>query len=143
EKGHAAGNELNGTTTALNLGLGRMVSSKKDCIGNVLSRRDGMNAPDALALVGLKPLDPKDTVLAGGHLMAMSGPVDAGHDQGYVTSAAYSPILESSIGLGFVKDGFARKGETLRLVNPVEGGEIKVEVVSAHFVDPEGEKLRA
>jgi len=29
-----------------------MVSAKKDCIGNVLSRREGMNAPDALALVG-------------------------------------------------------------------------------------------
>ncbi len=37
EKGHAAGNELNGQTTAENLGLGRMVSKKKDCIGNTLS----------------------------------------------------------------------------------------------------------
>jgi sarcosine oxidase subunit alpha len=34
EKGHAAGNELNGTTTALNLGLGRMVSKAKDSIGS-------------------------------------------------------------------------------------------------------------
>ena len=32
EKGHAAGNELNGTTSALNLGMGRMVSKKKDSI---------------------------------------------------------------------------------------------------------------
>ena len=31
EKGHAAGNELNGTTTALNLGMGRMVSKKERC----------------------------------------------------------------------------------------------------------------
>ncbi|SLN72352.1 Aminomethyltransferase [Falsiruegeria litorea R37] len=143
EKGHAAGNELNGTTTALNLGLGRMVSTKKDCIGNVLSRREGMNTPDALALVGLKPLDANDSVPAGGHLMNKDGPVDAAHDQGYVTSAAYSPILQSSIGLGFVKGGFDRKGEQLRLVNPLEGQEILVEIVSAHFVDPEGEKLRA
>ena len=29
EKGHAAGNELNGTTTAADLGLGRMVSKKR------------------------------------------------------------------------------------------------------------------
>jgi len=41
EKGHAAGNELTGTTTALNLGLGKMVSKKKDCIGNLLSERVG------------------------------------------------------------------------------------------------------
>ncbi len=39
EKGHAAGNELNGTTTALNLGMGRMVSTKKDSIGTALSNR--------------------------------------------------------------------------------------------------------
>ncbi|WP_282064643.1 sarcosine oxidase subunit alpha family protein [Aliiroseovarius marinus] len=143
EKGHAAGNELNGTTTALNLGLGRMVSTKKDCIGNVLSRRDGMNAKDALNLVGLRPVDASKPVPAGGHLMTTSGPVDAAHDQGYVTSAAYSPILESSIGLGFVKSGFDRMGEQLRLVNPLEGQEILVEIVSPHFVDPEGEKLRA
>uniref|UniRef100_UPI00260EF06D glycine cleavage T C-terminal barrel domain-containing protein n=1 Tax=Aliiroseovarius sp. TaxID=1872442 RepID=UPI00260EF06D len=65
------------------------------------------------------------------------------HDQGYVTSAAYSPILESSIGLGFVKGGFDRMGEHLRLVNPLERQEIIVEITSPHFVDPEGEKLRA
>ncbi|WP_170330232.1 sarcosine oxidase subunit alpha family protein [Ruegeria arenilitoris] len=143
EKGHATGNEINGTTTALNLGLGRMVSDKKDCIGNVLSRREGMNAPDVLALVGLKPVDAKDTLLAGGHLMNKTGPVDVANDQGYVTSAAYSPTLQSSIALGFVKGGFDRNGEQLRLVNPLEDKEILVEIVSAHFVDPEGERLRA
>lgn len=142
EKGHAAGNELNGTTTALNLGLGRMVSTKKDCIGNVLSKRDGMNTDDALRLVGVRPVDAKDRVPAGGHLMAISGPVDAAHDQGYVTSAAYSPTLNSAIGLAFVKGGGERMGERLRLVNPLEGIETLVEIVSAHFVDPEGEKLR-
>ena len=53
EKGHAAGNELNGTTTALNLGMGRMVSTRKDSIGAVLSRRDGLSQDDALKLVGI------------------------------------------------------------------------------------------
>ncbi len=142
EKGHAAGNELNGTTTALNLGLDRMVSGKKDFIGAVLSKRDGMNTDDALCLVGIRPVDAKDRVPAGGHLMAISGPVDAAHDQGYVTSAAYSPTLNSAIGLAFVKGGGERMGERLRLVNPLEGIGTLVEIVSAHFVDPEGEKLR-
>ena len=53
EKGHAAGNELDGRTTAANLGLGRMVSTKKDSIGAVLSRREGMNGPQDHRLVGL------------------------------------------------------------------------------------------
>ena len=143
EKGHAAGNELNGTTTALNLGMGRMVSAAKDSIGTVLSRRAGLNAPDALMQVGLKPVNPGSKVTAGGHLMARTGPVDAAHDQGYVTSAAYSPTLGSMIGLAFLKDGANRMGETLRLVSPLTKLTVEVQVVSAHFVDPEGERPRA
>ena len=143
EKGHAAGNELNGTTTALNLGMGKMVSTNKDSIGAVLSRREGLNAPDALRLVGLRPVDRSKPVPAGAHLMTKGSPVDAAHDQGYVTSACYSPNLGHSIALAFLKSGDTRMGETLRLVSPLTGVEHDVEVVSAHFVDPEGERLRA
>ncbi|WP_281994714.1 sarcosine oxidase subunit alpha family protein [Ruegeria faecimaris] len=142
EKGHAAGSELNGTTTALNLGMGRMVSKKKDSIGSTLSEREALNQPDALMLVGIKPLEPENKVTAGGHLMKNDGPVDAAHDQGYVTSAVYSPILNSSIGLGLLKNGGDRLGEKMRLVSPLTDLTVEVEIVSAHFVDPEGERLR-
>lgn len=143
EKGHAAGNELNGTTTALNLGMDRMVSKAKDSIGSVLSERPGLNESDALKLVGIKPLDKTKKVTAGGHLMNADGPVDAAHDQGYVTSAAFSPSTGSMIGLGFVKNGDARLGERMRLVSPLTDLTIDVEIASAHFVDPEGERVRA
>ncbi|MEL6617740.1 MAG: sarcosine oxidase subunit alpha family protein [Pseudomonadota bacterium] len=143
EKGHAAGNELNGTTTALNLGMGRMVSKAKDSIGSKLSERPGLNEDDALMQVGLRPVNADDKITAGGHLMRAEGPVDATHDQGYVTSAAYSPTLGCMIGLGFLKDGGNRKGERMRLVSPVTDLTVDVEVVSAHFVDPEGERVRA
>lgn len=143
EKGHAAGNELNGTTTALNLGMGRMVSKAKDSIGTKLSERPGLNEPDALMQVGIKPRDPDDKITAGGHLMLLGGPVDAAHDQGYVTSAAFSPTLGSMIGLGFLKNGGAREGERMRLVSPVTDLTVEVDIVSAHFVDPEGERVRA
>ncbi|MEP4768596.1 MAG: aminomethyltransferase family protein, partial [Roseibium sp.] len=143
EKGHAAGNELNGTTTALNLGLGKMVSKKKDSIGSTLSEREALVEPDVLRLVGIKPVSPEEKVTAGGHLMNTTGPVDAAHDQGYVTSAAYSPILNSNIGLGLLKDGANRMGEKMPLVSPLTDLTVEVEIVSAHFVDPEGERLRA
>ncbi|WP_300072450.1 sarcosine oxidase subunit alpha family protein [uncultured Ruegeria sp.] len=143
EKGHAAGNELNGTTTALNLGMGRMVSKKKDSIGSTLSERAGLNEPDALMMVGIKPVNADDKVTAGAHLMDASGPVDAQHDQGYVTSAAFSPSLDCHIGLAFLKNGGARQGERMRLVSPLTEENVEVEIVSAHFVDPEGERLRA
>jgi len=143
EKGHAAGNELNGTTTALNLGMGRMVSSKKDSIGAVLSRREGLTSDNALKLVGFKPCNAGDKVPAGAHLMTKGSKIDAAHDQGYVTSACYSPTLGHHIAIGFLKSGDKRLGEIVRLVSPLTNVEHDVEVVSAHFVDPEGDKLRA
>lgn len=143
EKGHVAGNELNGTTTAMTLGMGTMVSKSKDSIGAVLSAREGMSAPDGLALVGFRPVNPADSFTAGSHLMAKDDAVNAANDQGYVTSLAYSPHLGHVIGLGFIKNGTARYGEVMRAVNPVQNAETLVEVVSPHFIDPKGERLRA
>ncbi|WP_298862158.1 sarcosine oxidase subunit alpha family protein [uncultured Sulfitobacter sp.] len=143
EKGHAAGNELNGTTTAANLGMGRMVSTAKDSIGAILSRREGLNRADDLRQVGIKPVNPRDPVPAGAHLMNESGVIDAAHDQGYVTSACYSPNLGHAIALGFLKDGANRMGERMRLVSPLTGVNVDVEITSPHFIDPDGERLRA
>lgn len=143
EKGHAAGNELNGTTSAQNLGMGRMVSKIKDSIGSKLSEREGLNRENDLRQVGIKPVNPADPVPAGGHLMNATGPVDAAHDQGYATSAAFSPNLGHMIALGFLKDGANRMGERMRLVSPLTSVDTEVEITSAHFIDPEGERLRA
>lgn len=142
EKGHVAGNELNGTTTAANLGMGGMVSKKKDGIGRVLSEREGMNRPDALHVMGFRPVNPEESLAAGSHFIRQGEPATAANDQGYMTSVCYSPHLKSSIALGFLKDGANRKGEVLRAVNPVQDTEVLVEVVSPHFLDPEGERLR-
>ena len=142
EKGHVTGNELNGTITALNLGMERMVSSKKDSIGTVLSRREGMNHGDALKLVGLRPVDASQAFAAGSHFMKRGDEASAANDQGYMTSVCFSPNLGHAIGLGFLKDGTNRIGEVVRAVNPLQKQETEVEVVSPHFIDPEGERLR-
>ncbi len=142
EKGHAAGNELNGQTTAHNLGMGRMVSRKKDCIGNVLSQRPEMLRDDAVKLVGFRPVERDTGLIAGSHFITRGEAATMENDQGWMSSVAYSPSLGHSIGLGFLKRGDARMGEILRAVSPVHGREMEVEVVSAHFIDPDGERLR-
>ncbi len=120
-----------------------MVSKAKDSIGSIMSERPGLNEPDALKLVGLKPVNPEHEVPAGAHLMTKGEKVTATNDQGYVTSACYSPNLGHHIALGFLKSGDTRIGEVIRLVSPLMGIQHDVEVVSAHFLDPEGERLRA
>ena len=142
EKGHVAGNELNGTSSALNMGLGKMVSRKKDAIGVVLSQRDGMTAPDGLRLVGVRPVNPDDPLKAGSHLLKPGAAAVMENDDGWLTSMVYSPNLGHHIALGYLKNGAARMGERLRAVNLLVGTDVAVEIVSPHFIDPEGERLR-
>ena len=142
EKGHAAGNELNGQTTALELGLGRMVSAKKDCIGNTLSKRAGLNREDGRRLSGFRPIDRTQPLDAGAHFVPTGVDANMSTDEGWMSSVAFSPTLGHSIGLGFIKRGHERLGEVVRAVDPLRGRETRVEIVSPHFVDPEGERLR-
>ena len=65
------------------------------------------------------------------------------NDRGWMSSVAYSPILETSIGLGFIKRGDQRIGEIVTAFDAIRGSTQEVEIVSPHFVDPQGERLRA
>ncbi len=143
EKGHAAGNELCGTTTAQDLGLGRMVSKKKDSIGNTLSEREYLTRKDGLNLVGFKPVDESKSLQAGAHFITKESEPTMANDEGWMTSVCYSPNLGYSIGLGFINNGSNRIGETVTAADPLRGNTLDVEIVSAHFIDPEGERLRA
>jgi sarcosine oxidase subunit alpha len=142
EKGHVAGNELNGQSTALNMGLGKMVSKKKDSIGMVLSQREELVREDGLRLVGVKPVDPAAQLKAGSHFIAMGKEPVAANDDGWITSLVFSPHLGHQIALGYLRNGSARMGERLRAVNLLARTEVEVEIVSPHFIDPEGERLR-
>src|SRR5262249_25977008 len=46
EKGHVAGNEIDGRTTAGDLGFAKMMSTTKDFVGKVLAQRPGMLDPN-------------------------------------------------------------------------------------------------
>ena len=142
EKGHAAGPEINGQTTAQMLGLGGMVSKKKDAIGSVMSRREGL-VGDKRRLVGFVPVDPRKKIAAGSHLFSLGARRSTETDEGWITSACHSPALDSFIALGFLENGSQRLGEVIVAGNPLEGSEVSVRVTSPHFVDPEGARQRA
>ncbi len=142
EKGHFAGNELTGQTTAFNLGLERMVSKKKDSIGHKLSERPGLTRIDGWRLVGFKPVDRNKELQAGAHFVAKGAVKNLANDEGWMTSVAYSPTLGYHIGLGFIKRGLERFGETVEAFDQLRGKTTEVEIVSPHFYDPEGSKQR-
>lgn len=142
EKGHVAGGELNGQTTARDMGLGAMMSTKKDYIGRELAERPAFVEADRPAFVGVKPLDTAEKLAAGAHFIAVGADASLETDEGHLSSVAYSPMLGHWIGLGFIKNGPERIGERIRAVDPVRGKDIEVEICSPVFFDPEGERLR-
>ena len=143
EKGHVTGNEINGATTAADLGFGRMMSSKKDFIGRVMAGREALADPARPCLVGLKPIDANAKLAAGAHLLPVGAPDRIEHDEGHVTSACWSPALGRPIALGLLERGRERHGERVRAVDPLRGATAEVEVCDPVFYDPAGERLRA
>ncbi|WP_029002814.1 sarcosine oxidase subunit alpha family protein [Azorhizobium doebereinerae] len=142
EKGHVSGNELNGQTTARDLGLGRMASTKKDFVGRVMAGRAGLIEPDRPILAGFRPVDPSKRLRAGAHFIAIGAEGTLENDEGYMSSTAFSPALGTWIGLGFIKHGPERWGQRVRAYDPVRGEDVEVEVCDPAFVDPKGERLR-
>jgi methylglutamate dehydrogenase subunit C len=141
EKGHPAGNELNGETTAGDLGMGRMLSTKKDFIGHVMAGRPGLTDRDRPSLVGIHPLH-GERLRAGGHLVPLGVPPVASNDQGYVTSTAFSPTLGHWVGLALLKRGPDRRDEHVIVHDPLRGTDVEVEVSDPVFVDPKGARVR-
>jgi methylglutamate dehydrogenase subunit C len=144
EKGHVTHSEINGTVVPRDLGFERMVSkAKPDFIGKVLLERDGLNAPDRLRLVGVKPSDPQTSFRAGSHILRKGDAPSLENDQGYVTSAVHSPHVGSTIGLALVKHGPERHGEQVIVWNALGGQYTEAALCDPIFVDPANERLHA
>ncbi|SEK95828.1 sarcosine oxidase subunit alpha [Roseovarius azorensis] len=142
EKGFITHAEIHGRVTAFDIGMARMVSAGKDCIGKAAAARSGLVDDAREQLVGLRPVGAVRELLAGAHLFDEAAEAVSDNDQGYVTSACYSPTLGHVIGMGFLKHGRARIGERVRAVDHLRGSETICEVQDIVQFDPEGGRLR-
>lgn len=142
EKGLLTHAELHGRITAYDLELTRMVSSKKDCIGKTLSQRPGLMDADRERLVGLMPVGAIKEMPPGAFLFNKAAEPIRENAQGYVTSTCFSPTLNSTLALAFLKRGPERMGEEIRLVDHLRGIDTVCKVVDPVFFDPEGGRVR-
>lgn len=144
EKGLLTHAEFDGRVTPDDAGLGRMFSAQKpDFIGKHLSARYGLTAADRMQLVGLKPVDKDKDIRAGAHLLKEGMKPSTLNDQGWVSSAGYSPVLGHHIALAFLKSGRERYGEKVAVWDKLRDHEVIAEVCDPVFVDPENKKLKA
>lgn len=142
EKGFLTHAEIHGRTTAFDVGLGKMVSVAKDCIGKTMAARPGLMDPNRERLVGLKPIGAVQQLLAGAHLFHPDDDAISVNDQGYITSACYSPTLGHSLALAFLKNGPERIGQQVKMVDHMRGVQTLCEVIDPVAYDPTGGRLR-
>jgi sarcosine oxidase subunit alpha len=139
EKGHVAGPELNGQTTAHDLGLGRMLKRRGDFVGRMLATRPGLVDPARPRLVGLRPVDPTAQLRAGAQLVEPGARESLGH----VTSATRSVEPGGWIALALLSDAPARLSTRLHAVYPLRDSVVEVMVTTPHMFDPENTRVRS
>ncbi|MDJ0896819.1 MAG: glycine cleavage T C-terminal barrel domain-containing protein, partial [Alphaproteobacteria bacterium] len=146
EKGHVTAAEVNGQTTAEDLGMARMLSTKKDYVGRWTRDRAGLTDPARQTLVGLVAEDGVSAIRIGSQLIAepmvTSRPEQRVPMLGHVTSTTYSPALGKPIALALLSGGLQHEGALLYAAYPLRNEQTAVRVVSPHFFDPDGERLR-
>jgi sarcosine oxidase subunit alpha len=145
EKGHlSVGTEIDGRTTPEDLGLGKMVSTRKTFIGSSLLQRPALSREDRKQLVGLEAVDGNSAIPVAAHLIEAPWKPGFIHQSlGHLTAAIQSPTLGRSIALAMLSGGHRRMGETLWAVSPVNNRSVEVRVGSSCFVDEMGSRLHA
>ncbi len=142
EKGYiVVGDETDGTTTPIDVGLDGLVSKKKaDFIGKRSLEQSFLKGPDRKQLVGLLTEDPSEVLPDGAYAVRQvkdKPPMDM---IGQVTSSYMSPTLGRSIAMALIQNGRSRMGETISF--PLPGNKVvKARITDTVFYDKEGAKL--
>jgi len=117
-----------------------MASIKKSYIGSAMRKRGVLSDEGRETLVGLFPKN-KNEKFDAGTILCEVDKVN-GFGVGRITAVTYSPVLGHWIGLGFIKGGVnSWKNKDVVGSDPVRNNEVRIEVVSPHMYDPEGEKM--
>ena len=143
EMGHVAGSELDGRTIPYDNSLEGMVSKKKDFIGKRSLSKTAYVTPDRQKVVGVVPLDKKTSIPEGSYLVVDAKAKLPNPKLGHVSASCWSVEYDNPFSLAILKDGKNMIGKKLFALSPVKNKSIPVEIVSSHYVDPKGERVRS
>ena len=142
EKGYiVVGDETDGTTTPIDVGMEGMVSKKKaDFIGKRSLEQSFLKGPNRKQLVGLLTEEPNDVLPDGAYAVRVLKDKPPMEMIGQVTSTYMSPTLGRSIAMALIENGRDRMGEVLSF--PLEGGKVmKATITGTVFYDKEGARI--
>jgi len=143
EMGHVAGSEIDGRVIPSDLSLEGMLSKKKDFIGKRSLNREAFINPDREKIVGVVPIDKKTMIPEGSHLVSDNSASLPNPKLGHISASCWSVEYNNPFSLAILKDGKKKIGNKLYAVSPLKNKNIAVEIVSSHYVDPKGERVRS
>jgi len=143
EMGHVAGSEIDGRTISSDLSLEGMLSKKKDFIGKRSLNREAFLDISREKIVGVIPLDKKTMIPEGSHIVVDANASLPNPKLGHISASCWSVEYNNPFSLAILKDGKKKIGEKLYAVSPLKNKNIPIEIVSSHYVDPKGERVRS
>ena len=143
EMGHVAGSELDGRTIPYDNSLEGLVSKKKDFIGKRSLIKKAFTASDRQKIVGVVPLDKKTSIPEGSYIVKDAKAKLPNPKLGHVSASCWSVEYDNPFSLAIIKDGKNMIGQKLYALSPLKNKTIPVEIVSSHYVDPKGERVRS
>ena len=143
EMGHVAGSELDGRTIPYDNSLEGLVSKKKDFIGKRSLTKKAFTASDRQKIVGVVPLDKKTSIPEGSYIVKDAKAKLPNPKLGHVSASCWSVEYDNPFSLAIIKDGKNMIGQKLYALSPLKNKTIPVEIVSSHYVDPKGERVRS
>ena len=94
-------------------------------------------------IVGLIPIDRKSSIPEGSHIVQDQNAKLPNPKLGHVSSSCWSVENNNPFSLAIMKDGKNMIGKKFFAVSPLKNKSIEVEVISSHYVDPEGKRVRS
>ncbi len=143
EMGHVAGSEIDGRVIPSDLALSGMLSKKKDFIGKRSLNREAFLNPERETIVGVVPLDKKTMIPEGSHLVSDENAKLPNPKLGHISASCWSVEYNNPFSLAILRDGKKSIGKKLYALSPIHNKNIAVEIVSSHYVDPKGERVRS
>jgi sarcosine oxidase subunit alpha len=141
EKGYLhIGSETDGSSVPDDVGWDDVARNKAaDYIGKRSLDLEANREPQRQQLVGLQALQEQQPIRPGAHLRITNESRTGIGSDGWVTSACYSPHLETHIALAVLRGGRQRQGEIVEVLD--EAHRYQARVVAPVFFDPANERL--
>tara|TARA_B110000977_G_scaffold33478_1_gene44617 strand:+ start:162 stop:3140 length:2979 start_codon:yes stop_codon:yes gene_type:complete len=142
EKGYIiVGQDTDGSVTPQDMDLEWMIGkNKKDFIGKRSLTRSDTIRSDRKQLVGIKPIDQKNIIEEGQHIILSSNIKPPVKMLGHITSSYMSPNLGHSFGMAVIKDGKNLIGSRA-YVSSSSKVAFEVEIMKPVFIDEKNKRL--